>query len=124
MPCLAASAVLANRTGFPSSSISPAVELLDPGDHLVGVDLPAPFSPTNALTAPSARRSRHHRAPRPGVDLDRPADRKPDLAHGWTSKLTGVIRIGSPAAFMVKTPTSVTFLPTSASFGTADSAFL
>ena len=32
------------------------------------------------------------------------------LAHGATSKLTGVIRIGSPAAFIVKAPTSDTCL--------------
>ena len=52
MPLRAASAVLAKRTGLPSSRISPAVSCSTPAITFISVDLPAPFSPTSTLTAP------------------------------------------------------------------------
>jgi hypothetical protein len=52
IPCAAASAVLAKRTGLPSIRISPAVSCSTPAITFISVDLPAPFSPTSTFTAP------------------------------------------------------------------------
>src|SRR6266540_3860000 len=40
-------------TGFPSKKISPLSGALMPATHLTRVDLPAPLSPTSAMTSPS-----------------------------------------------------------------------
>src|SRR5882724_572968 len=40
-------------TGFPSNKISPLSGVLIPATHLTKVDLPAPLSPTSAMTSPS-----------------------------------------------------------------------
>src|SRR2546423_9068338 len=40
-------------TGFPSKRISPLSGLWMPATHLIRVDLPAPLSPTSAMTSPS-----------------------------------------------------------------------
>src|SRR5512133_1105028 len=39
-------------TGFPSKRISPLSAVLIPATHLIRVDLPAPLSPTSAITSP------------------------------------------------------------------------
>src|SRR5438445_7585639 len=40
-------------TGFPSKRISPASIGWMPATHLISVDLPAPLSPTRAMTSPA-----------------------------------------------------------------------
>src|SRR5919206_1426581 len=53
MPSLPASFGPCTVTGSPSKSISPASIGWMPATHLMSVDLPAPLSPTSAITSPS-----------------------------------------------------------------------
>src|SRR5262249_38142557 len=57
IPASRASSGLANLTGFPATRISPASGGWTPDRHLISVDLPAPFSPTSAVTSPSSAQS-------------------------------------------------------------------
>ena len=52
-PRRTASAVVANRTGSPSSRSSPESGAIAPATILTSVDLPAPFSPSSACTEPA-----------------------------------------------------------------------
>ena len=45
-------------TGWPSKIISPLSALWMPAMHLISVDLPAPLSPTSAITSPARPRTR------------------------------------------------------------------
>src|SRR2546427_292590 len=55
MPSACASRGDASRTGRPSSDTSPSSGCSAPVRILTSVDLPAPFSPSNACTSPRAR---------------------------------------------------------------------
>src|SRR5947207_7837890 len=54
-PSLRAAAGVRWRTGWPSISIVPPSGTCAPVMTLMSVDLPAPFSPTNACTSPARR---------------------------------------------------------------------
>ena len=54
MPSLLATPGLVMLTALPSQNISPELGSSDPNSILTNVDLPAPFSPSNAWISPFA----------------------------------------------------------------------
>ncbi|OPZ99023.1 MAG: hypothetical protein BWY72_00551 [Bacteroidetes bacterium ADurb.Bin416] len=70
IPACWASATLANRIGWPSLFKVPSKSSYTPEKMFINVDLPAPFSPTKALTAPALTlKSTPSRASTPGKRL-------------------------------------------------------
>src|SRR5512132_3474093 len=71
MPAFTAWPGLANFTGAPSITMSPASGAWTPAITLIKVDLPAPFSPTRACTSPGRNsKSTSLSARTPGKLLD------------------------------------------------------
>ena len=101
IPAAAASWGEANRTGSPSMRISPPSGRWIPVSTLTIVDLPAPFSPTSAVTVPACSSSETPESARtPGNVLVMPSSASTGGAVMAGGSGRGGPRVGAPAQKM------------------------